>query len=105
MTPKRETSNLTLLSFARKQAAAATKGSRLQGFSKSLRRIDEQAKRIRRHAAQGKIKKGFARGVLSKLDTSRRKIARLMAATAAMSKQTLRMLDAEISRAKGRARR
>jgi hypothetical protein len=103
--PKRNASNdrLTLLRFARKEAAAAAKASSLHVFSKSLRRIDQQARRIRAQAARGKIKTAFARRVMSKLDTSRRKIARLMATTAALRNRTLLMLDAEISRAKGRA--
>lgn len=105
MTPKGNASNdrLTLLRFARKEAAAAAKISGLQVFSKSLRRIDQKAKRIRAQAARGEVKKEFARRALSKLDASHKKIARLMATTAALRKRTLLMLDAEINRAKRRA--
>jgi hypothetical protein len=106
MTPKHDTSNdrLALLRFARREAAAANKRSNLLGFSKSLRQIEKQAKRIRKHAAAGKIKRAFARRVLSRFDSSRRKIGRLMNATAALRKRTLLMLDREIRRARPRAR-
>ena len=107
MKPRGKTSPdlLSLLKFARKQAAAAAKPNALKVFSKSLRELDRQANRIRRLATQGKVTPAVARKVLSKLDKSHQQVRRLMTAAAAQNKRTLAVLDRHLARAKATSRR
>ena len=96
---------LALLKFARKQAAAAAKPTAFEGFSKSLRGISQQAKRIRAQAETGTIPAGTAKKILVKLEKSHRQVTKLRTATQAQSKKALQLLDRELARAKGGPRR